>query len=82
MALIVVGFGSSASLDTVSEYQDQHGFPGAFVVGPPEMAPQFGIRAQATKVGISADGVITFNSTSGGGGEAGWRERLSGLAAG
>ncbi len=81
MALIVVGFGSSASLETVAQYQDEHGFPGAFVVGPSEMASQFGIQSQATKVGISADGVITFNEKSSSGGEAAWRERLSGLSA-
>ncbi len=77
-----MGFGTSASLEKVAQYQDQNGFPWTFAVGPAEMARQFGIRVQTSKVGISADGVIILNEGHTGGGEAGWRKRLDMLVAG
>ena len=79
MAILAVGFGTSENIGKLAAYQDDNAIPWPFAEGPPDMARDFNVSSQATKLGIGADGVIQF----GGGynsGPGSWPDVLATLA--
>ena len=77
--MVAVGFGSSETVAKLTSHQEARGYPGVFVQGPDGMAPQFDVRTQSTKLGITADGVIQFKQGYCSSSADQWRDRFQAL---
>ena len=79
VVLVAVGFGSSQDIEYLAAYQDQREILWTFAEGPDSMARTFDVRVQSTKLGIGADGVISFKEGYGTRSPNKWAERLTSL---
>ena len=74
-----MGFGTSETVGKLNDHQESRGYPGIFTEGPASMAPEFDVRTQSTKFGITADGVIQFKKGYGISAADEWRARFQAL---
>ena len=64
----------------IRRYRDQNGYPWMMAPTDLEMIKEYGVRVQATKFGIDADGVIVYKRGYGTASEADWIKVLEQLA--
>ena len=74
-----MGFGSSQTVQHMTEYKEANGLTWTFAEGPDRMVRDFGILSQSTKLGIAPDGLITFMKGYGENDASYWNGVLSGL---
>ena len=71
-----MGFDTTESLGKLAAYRESSELPWTVATAPREIAVQYGVRVQATKIGIGADGVVVWVSGYGASDAGAWEERL------
>ena len=74
VAFIGVDVDPTESAEKISAYASDQGYPWPMAEYDPDILVDYGIRAQASKVMIDGDGVITFRATSSKTPNDKWRE--------
>ena len=76
VAFVAVGFDTTESLSKLEAYRESSELPWTVAAAPREVAVQYGVRVQSTKIGIGADGVVVWASGYGTSDAGAWEERL------
>ena len=69
---MAVGFDTTESLDKLAAYRESSELPWIVASAPREVAEQYGVRVQSTKIGTGADGVVVWASRYGTSSEPAW----------
>ena len=71
-----MGFDTTESLGELAAYRESSELPWLVAAAPREIAVQYGVLVQSTKIGIGADGVVVWVSGYGTSDASVWEERL------
>ena len=71
-----MGFDTTESLGKLAAYRESSELPWTVAAAPREVAVQYGVRVQSTKIGIGADGVVVWVSGYGTSDAGAWEQRL------
>ncbi len=71
-----MGFDTTESVGKLAAYRESSELPWTVAAAPREVAVQYGVRVQSTKIGIGADGVVVWASGYGTSDAGVWEERL------
>jgi len=82
VVLLAVGFQSGQTVDALDRHWMSNQYPGIVAEAPNNMARDYGVTTQSTKLGIARDGEVLFRHGYGTSSADTWRERLRSLAEG
>ena len=76
LTMLAVGFDTGESLDRLEANRVSNGYPWPVATAPRQMAVDFNVRVQATKLIIAADGEVLYRGGYGTSSEGKWRDVL------
>ena len=79
--MLAVGFDQSEGINRLEAYRQDQGYPWPVATGPRQMARDYEVLIQATKLGISPEGIVVFRKGYGTNSPEEWRGLLDTLSA-